>query len=101
MGDLVERLRQRGDHARYLSTQNYVPSMQAAYAKDGDLDHDAAARITALEAQVAAADRLANLVHAEDMTERMLASGVSNEIKCRDWQKIRKALAAYRAAKGE
>lgn len=95
MGDLAERLRDRGDHARYLSAQNYVPSMQAGYAKDGALDHDAASRITALEAQVAAADRLAEVVEE-------IADGPDPYLEacqCRGCTATR-ALAAYRAAKG-
>lgn len=95
MTGLVERLRLRGDHARYLSTQNYVSSMQEGYAKDGDLDHEAADRIATLEAQVAAADRLA-----EFADESANPDELTDGCLCRECRATR-LVAAYRAAKGE
>lgn len=90
MSDLVKRLR---DHDVPLMSQpgKFADTRKAIRA--------AADLIEVQAAQIAAADRLAELVGQEDMTDRMLANGVSNEIKSRDWAQIRAALAAYRAAR--
>lgn len=94
--DLVKRLRERGDHNRYLGKQNYVPSMQEGFTKEGDLYHEAADIIAALESQVKAADGLAQALR--DIIDTGGAFGTAAHLVRID-AIARAALATYRAAK--
>ena len=104
MSDLISRLQQRGNHGRYLSKQNYVPSMQAAYAKEGDLYHEAADRIEALEVQIAEADRLAvahndALIALEKFVDTSAEHHKPYEHPLSAYDRGQTALAAYHAAR--